>query len=93
MNQANTHVQEVLLEYMNRLISYGVAGFRIDATKHMWPEDLKTLLAKLNNLSEEHGFTPGARPFIYQEVIDLGKRKIHGIFYQIVEMFDKLISF
>lgn len=36
---------------MNRLIDLGVAGFRIDAAKHMWPNDLNKLINKLKNLT------------------------------------------
>ena len=39
----------------------------------MWPDDLQFIYSQLNNLNTDQGFTPGARPFIYQEVIDLGK--------------------
>lgn len=35
LNQAKESVQEKVVEYLNRLISYGVAGFRVDAVKHM----------------------------------------------------------
>lgn len=45
------YVSDKIAEYMNRLISIGVAGFRIDAAKHMWPNDLNTLIGKLKNLS------------------------------------------
>ena len=31
---------------------------------------------RLNNLNTEHGFAGGSRPFIYQEVIDLGGEAI-----------------
>ncbi len=44
------YVSDKIAEYMNRLISIGVAGFRIDAAKHMWPNDLNKLISKLNNL-------------------------------------------
>ena len=57
---------------MNDLISLGVAGFRVDASKHMWPADLRVIFESLNNLSTAKGFSPGTRPFIYQEVIDQG---------------------
>lgn len=50
----------------------GVAGFRVDAAKHMWPADIKAIEDKLKDLSTAHGFSRGSRPFIYQEVIDLG---------------------
>ena len=39
-----------IVEYMNRLTSIGVAGFRVDAAKHMWPNDLSKLAGRLNNL-------------------------------------------
>lgn len=38
---------------MNELIDAGVAGFRIDASKHMWPKDLLEVYAKLKNAREE----------------------------------------
>jgi len=57
---------------MNDLISIGVAGFRVDAVKHMWPGDMDTILSSLSNLPTSKGFPFGSRPFIYQEVIDQG---------------------
>ena len=57
---------------MNHMIDLGVAGFRVDAAKHMWPGDLGVIFSSLQNLNTGHGFPDGARPFIYQEVIDLG---------------------
>ena len=47
------YVSDKIADYMNRLIDIGVAGFRIDAAKHMWPNDLNKLLGKLKNLSPE----------------------------------------
>ena len=47
------YVTGKIAEYMNRLISIGVAGFRIDAAKHMWPQDLGKLIGKLNNLPSQ----------------------------------------
>jgi alpha-amylase len=29
-------VRDRIVDYMNDLISLGVAGFRVDAVKHMW---------------------------------------------------------
>lgn len=70
LNQARQHVRAKISEFLNRLISFGVAGFRVDAAKHMWPADLKVIYGKLNNLSTEF-FAAGSKPFIYQEVIDM----------------------
>lgn len=52
---------------MNHLIDIGVAGFRIDASKHMWPGDMKAFLDKLKHLNMKW-FAEGTRPFIFQEV-------------------------
>ena len=35
---------------MNDLIDIGVAGFRVDASKHMWPEEDALLYGELHNL-------------------------------------------
>lgn len=40
LNQSNEWVRERIVDFLNDLISVGVAGFRVDAAKHMWPADL-----------------------------------------------------
>ena len=35
---------------MNDLIDIGVAGFRVDASKHMWPEEDGLLYGELHDL-------------------------------------------
>ncbi|NXC76744.1 AMYP amylase, partial [Anhinga anhinga] len=62
------YVRSKVAEYMNSLIDIGVAGFRIDAAKHMWPGDVKAILDKLKDLNTRW-FSAGTKPFIYQEVI------------------------
>ena len=37
---ATDYVRDRVAEYFNDLIDLGVAGFRVDAAKHMWPEDI-----------------------------------------------------
>uniref|UniRef100_A0A1I8F6R2 alpha-amylase n=1 Tax=Macrostomum lignano TaxID=282301 RepID=A0A1I8F6R2_9PLAT len=64
------YVQRYIAKYFNELISLGVAGFRIDAAKHMWPQDIAGILNRTHNLIESE-FGPNQRPFVYQEVIDL----------------------
>ncbi|XP_049873298.1 alpha-amylase 1-like [Pectinophora gossypiella] len=76
LNQGSEYVRGMIVGYMNHLIQLGVAGFRIDAAKHMWPGDLKIIYDRLSNLNTDHGFSSGARPYIYQEVIDLGGEAI-----------------
>ncbi|XP_071521195.1 pancreatic alpha-amylase 2a5-like isoform X2 [Panulirus ornatus] len=75
LNQGTEYVRGKILEYLNTLTSWGVAGFRIDATKHMWPGDLQIIFESLDDLSTEY-FEAGLRPFIVQEVIDLGGEPI-----------------
>ena len=38
---------------MNNLIDIGVAGFRVDAAKHMWPADMGAIFGKLKNARAE----------------------------------------
>ncbi|XP_064478436.1 alpha-amylase-like [Ornithodoros turicata] len=71
LDQSREHVRERVLSFLNRLISYGVSGFRVDAARHMSPQDLSVIYGRLQNLSTEF-FPPHSRPFIYQEVIDMG---------------------
>ncbi|XP_070389696.1 alpha-amylase-like [Dermacentor albipictus] len=72
LNQGREHVRAKVAEFLNRLIGFGVAGFRVDAAKHMWPADLQAIYARLNDLNTQF-FAPGTKPFIYQEVVDLGQ--------------------
>lgn len=51
------HVQDTLSSYLNDLVGLGVTGFRLDAARHMAPEDLQGIFARVE----------GA-PFVYQEV-------------------------
>ncbi|XP_052759709.1 alpha-amylase-like isoform X1 [Mya arenaria] len=64
-----------IADYMNKLIGFGVAGFRVDAAKHMWPGDLENIFGRLQNLRSDV-FGSGKKPFIYQEVIDMGGEPI-----------------
>ncbi|XP_053698768.1 alpha-amylase B-like [Sabethes cyaneus] len=72
LNQKSGWVQDRVVNLLNKLITYGVAGFNIYAAKYMWPDDLQTIYNRLANLSEEHGFAYGSRPFIIQSVVDMG---------------------
>ncbi|KAK8405762.1 hypothetical protein O3P69_001926 [Scylla paramamosain] len=67
---ASTHVREKVAEYFNKLVDIGVAGFRIDAAKHMWPEDLQAMMSLTSDLNTDQGFPANTRPFFYHEVID-----------------------
>ncbi|PNF33597.1 Alpha-amylase 1 [Cryptotermes secundus] len=77
LNQTEADVREKFITFLNLLVNCGVAGFRVDAAKHMWPKDLQYIYSQVDNLQTSQGFDPGSRPFIYQEVIDLGGEGIH----------------
>lgn len=72
LNQGTEYVRGKIVDFMNHLISLGVAGFRIDAMKHMWPADMQNIFGRLSNLNPNYGFAANLRPFIVQEVIDYG---------------------
>jgi len=47
LNTERDFVQERLADYLTDLISIGFSGFRIDAAKHISPDDLVAILSKL----------------------------------------------
>ena len=53
LNQGNSNVRTQIREYLNNLISMGVAGFRVDAAKSIWPNDLKFIYGSTTNLKSE----------------------------------------
>ena len=70
LDTSNPAVQEKIAAYLNDLLSLGVAGFRLDAAKHIANEDLHSILQ----------FVDGD-PVIYQEVIDRGNEPINASTY------------
>jgi alpha-amylase len=72
LNHEQENVQQKIAEFLNKLIDYGVAGFNVDSCKHMWPHDLEVIYGSLDTLNVEHGFKEGAKPFLYQDVVDMG---------------------
>uniref|UniRef100_A0A8B9H6H5 Alpha-amylase n=1 Tax=Astyanax mexicanus TaxID=7994 RepID=A0A8B9H6H5_ASTMX len=78
--QEKEHVRGKIVDYLNALVDMGVAGFHVDACKHMWPKDLKVIYGRLHNLNPKW-FPEGSRPLVYQEVIDLGDEPIKASEY------------
>ncbi|XP_055958799.1 alpha-amylase [Patella vulgata] len=68
---SSDYVRGKVAGYFNHLIDLGIAGFRVDAAKHMWPGDIAAVLSKTKNLRSDI-FGGGKRAFVYQEVIDMG---------------------
>jgi len=56
------YVQQTLANYLNKLLSYGVSGFRVDAAKHIGQDDLTAIFSRL------HRTVDGERPYLALEV-------------------------
>lgn len=67
LDTGKPQVQAKIAAYLNDLLSLGVAGFRLDASKHMAPADIGAILALLDRSAH-----------IYQEVIDRGNEPINA---------------
>ena len=65
LDSSTDYVRGKTADYINDLISLGVKGFRVDAAKHMWPEDIEAIQAKVDEID-------GNQPFFFHEVIDQG---------------------
>lgn len=76
LNQTVEDTRNKIVNYLNYMIDLGVAGFRIDAAKHQWPNDLEIIYNRLKKLNTSFGFAENSDPFIYQEVIDTGNEAV-----------------
>lgn len=47
LDQSKPNVQTTIIDYLKDLLGLGVAGFRIDAAKHIAPADLKPIISAL----------------------------------------------
>ncbi|MBB0244381.1 glycosidase [Streptomyces alkaliphilus] len=59
LNTGSAYVQQQIANYMNRLLGWGVAGFRVDAVKHIPAQHMEQIRARVN----------GGNVFWNQEVI------------------------
>jgi alpha-amylase len=59
LDTGSEYVQNAVASYMNRLLGWGVAGFRVDAAKHIPADHLRAIKSKVN----------GGNVFWNQEVI------------------------
>jgi alpha-amylase len=72
------HVRATIAAYLNKLIGYGVSGFRVDAAKHIGQADLAAIEARLNRTAD------GTRPYIALEVFPGGPGKLAPAAFQTV---------
>jgi alpha-amylase len=78
-----TTAQQKIADYLIALARLGVAGFRIDAAKHIQPVELNDILARVNQTLTSEG---RPIPYYFAEVIDYGgeavrARDYHGLAY------------
>ncbi|HEX3777319.1 MAG TPA: alpha amylase C-terminal domain-containing protein, partial [Polyangiaceae bacterium] len=72
-------VRQRIADYLSALTDMGVAGFRVDSAKHMYPADLDAIISRVN----QHAGV-GHEPFFFFEVIDSGSEAIHTSDYTMV---------
>ena len=66
LDTGSTYVRNRLAAYLNKLIGYGVSGFRVDAAKHVGQTDLDAIYARLHRTKD------GTRPVWALEVFGGG---------------------
>lgn len=76
LDQSNLDTASKITAYLNKLVDMGVAGFRVDAMKHMWPDEcLDNIFSQLHDLPADV-FGPNVKPWVGSEVIDQGGEPI-----------------
>ena len=48
LDGSKDYVRTKVADYLNDLVNIGVKGFRVDASKHMWPGDLEAIQGKVS---------------------------------------------
>ena len=69
LNTGLASVQQKIADYLVALADLGVAGFRIDAAKHIQPVQLDSIFTRVNRARTGAG---APRPYVFLEVIDMG---------------------
>ena len=78
LNTGSTSVRQTLANYLIGLARLGVAGFRIDAAKHMQPVELDSIVSLTNRTLAAEG---RSIPYYFAEVIDYGGEAVHATDY------------
>lgn len=68
-------VRERIADYLGELVRQGVAGFRIDAAKHIQPVELDSILDRVNERVSGDGLR---LPYWFAEVIDHGGEAVEA---------------
>jgi alpha-amylase len=78
LNTGAASVQQKIADYLVALARLGVAGFRIDAAKHMQPVELDAILDRVNQVLAAEG---RPLPYWFAEVIDNGVEAVRREHY------------
>lgn len=62
----DTSVREKIAQYLIALNAVGVAGYRLDAAKHIAPLDIEAIITRVNAAATAGG---RARPYVFMEII------------------------
>jgi alpha-amylase len=75
LNTGLATVRQKIAGYLVGLAQLGVAGFRIDAAKHIQPVELDSVLSLVNRALAAQGL---GLPYAFGEVIDYGGEAVHA---------------
>jgi alpha-amylase len=75
LNTGKAEVRGRIADYLIGLLRLGVAGFRIDAAKHMQPVELDSILDLVNDAVRDEGLP---LPYVFAEVIDYGGEAVEA---------------
>jgi alpha-amylase len=75
LDTSSAHVRDAIAGYFSSLLALGVAGFRVDAAKHVDPADLDAILRRVT------APVGGPLPYYFFEVIDHGGEAIAAADY------------
>jgi alpha-amylase len=73
LNTASSAVRGRIADYLIALHTLGIAGYRIDAAKHVPPNDLEAIVTLVNNAATAAG---RARPYVFLEIIGGGAEAV-----------------
>lgn len=78
LNTGSPTVQQTIADYLIALAKLGVAGFRVDAAKHIQPVELDGIVSRVNTALAAAG---KALPYFFLEVIDPGNEAVRAFDY------------
>ncbi|UCC71025.1 MAG: alpha-amylase family protein, partial [Gemmatimonadota bacterium] len=78
LHTGRTEVRARIADYLIGLVRLGVAGFRLDAAKHIQPVELDAILDRVNEAAREEGLP---LPYVFAEVIDPGSEAVKAMDY------------